>query len=328
MSRSIASIILNYRTAEMTIRAVEATLVAMADLPGEVIVVDNASGDESAETLMAAREARGWDRVRIIAHGRNGGFGAGNNVGMLAALESPPEFYYIQNSDAFPEPDALKALYEVITSDPTIGFAGSRLYGADGEGHQSAFRFPSIAGEFEGAARLGPVSRLLKGKIMSLPIFDRQTEVDWLAGASVMVRRATLEEIGLFDEAYFLYFEETDLFLRAHRKGWRCIYVPESRVMHVGGESTGMKRWTRTPGYWFDSRLHYFRRNHGLLYTIGATVAVVAGGSLNALRSAIQRRETGTPRRFLRDLLGHHLRSVFGRGRPRDIPQLHKDTAS
>ncbi len=82
--------------------------------------------------------------------------------------------------------------------------------------------------------------------------------MDWLAGASLMMRQDVLDRIGLFDEEFFLYFEETELCLRAARAGWPTDYVVESRVAHVGSASTGMKTWDRIPQFWLDSRLRYF----------------------------------------------------------------------
>src|SRR5690606_31205032 len=98
-----------------------------------------------------------------------------------------------------------------LDSHPEVGFAGSHIHGEDGAPHTTAFRFPSIASEFEGAAKTGPVSKLLKNAIVAPPLPTQTTRVDWLAGASVLMRQKVLDRIGLFDETFFLYFEETDL---------------------------------------------------------------------------------------------------------------------
>ena len=308
MSPSVLTVILNWRTPEMTLRSVEAVLVAMEGIAGAITVVDNDSGDGSEETLRAA--LAGQPRVRVVQAGRNGGFGAGNNVGIRAGLPdgSRPDYAYILNSDAFPAPDAIRILLDHLEAHPQVGFAGSYIHGLEGEPHQTLFRFPSIASEFEGAARTGPISRLLRHRIVPLPIPSAPvTRVDWTAGCSLMMRQSVLDRIGLFDEEFFLYFEETDLCTRAAKAGWPTDYLLDSKVAHIGSESTGMKRWKRTPRYWFDSRHRYFTKSHGRLYATAATCAHVAGGLLWRLRCALTRRGTGDPPHFLRDLIAHHL---------------------
>lgn len=137
---------LNYRTPDMTLRSVQAGLAAIEGLDAEVVVVDNDSGDGSFETL--EREIAGWNdpRVRVIQSGHNGGFGAGNNVGIRAGLSdgSKPDYVYILNSDAFPARDAIRKLMDHLEQTPKAGFAGSYIHGEDGEPHVTTFRFPSM----------------------------------------------------------------------------------------------------------------------------------------------------------------------------------------
>lgn len=309
---SVLTVILNWRTPAMTLRAVEAALIAMEGIAGAITVVDNDSGDGSEAALRQGIAERGWTRVRVLQAGRNGGFGAGNNVGIRAGLPdgSAPDYAYILNSDAFPAPDAIRILLDHLQANPQVGFAGSYIHGLDGVPHQTLFRFPSVASEFEGAARTGPITRLLKRHVVPLPIPDQPvTRVDWTAGCSLMMRQSVLDRIGLFDETFFLYFEETDLCRRAARAGWPTDYLRRSEVAHIGSESTGMKRWTRTPRYWFDSRLHYFTKSHGGWQSALATLAHVAGGLIWRLRCGLTRRPTDDPPHFLRDMIVHHLTS-------------------
>lgn len=308
----ILVVLLNYRTADMTLRAAEAALCGMEDLDAEMVIVDNNSGDGSFEMLCEAALQRGWadqGKVRVVASGRNGGYGAGNNFGIRQHMsnKSKPDYIYCLNSDAFPDRGAIRALLEVLESDHQIGLAGSYIKGPDGDPHQTAFRFPSIASEFEGAAHTGPISRLLRNSIVPLPLPERTVRVDWLAGASVMIRRSVLDEIGCFDETFFLYYEETDLCRRASLAGYGTMYVRESEVTHIGSVSTGMKQWGRTPSYWFDSRRYYFVKNHGRAYATAATLAHIAGALIWRLRCLISGRKSHVSERFLRDLIQHSL---------------------
>lgn len=311
----VLTVVLNYRTPELTLRAVEAALRAMEGLSGAITVVDNDSGDGSYETLVRTVQERGWDRVRVLQSGRNGGYGAGNNCGIRQGLPdgSAPDYIYILNSDAFPEPSAIRVLVEHLQAHPEVGFAGSRLHGENGDYHQTAFRFPTVFSEFESAAVTGPISFLLRRYIVALPEPRQTQRVDWMAGASLLVRQRTFEQTGGFDERFFLYFEETDLCLRARRLGWSSVYLPESRVMHIGSVSTGMKTWKRMPTFWFDSRLWYFTKNHGALYAATATVAYLAGALISKGRRLFQRERPDLPAHFLGDLVTHALRCAWHR---------------
>lgn len=302
-------VLLNYRTPQLTLRAAQA---ALADMPpgAELVIVDNASGDGSIGIFEQA--LADWNlgpRVRLIQSGRNGGFGAGCNIGLAARMSdgSAADFFYLLNSDAFPDPGCIATLLDHMRQHPRAGFAASHVRGEDGVPHTTAFRFPSIAGEFEGAIRFGPVSRLLRGAIVAPALPIRTAQVDWAAGASVLIRAETVNEVGAFDETFFLYFEETELMKRAARAGWTCWYVPEAKVVHIGSVSTGMKDWQRMPSYWFDSRRHYFVKTHGRLYAAAAWAARLTGAALHALRCTLAGRSPQDPAHFTRDLARHGL---------------------
>ncbi|EEX12883.1 glycosyl transferase, group 2 family [Citreicella sp. SE45] len=306
---------LNYRTPAMTLRSVQHALREMQGLEAELVIVDNDSGDGSFEAMHAALASEPWAAaapVRLIQSGHNGGFGAGNNVGIRAGWSdgSRPDYVYLLNSDAFPGPDSLRALLRHLETHPEAGLAGSYIHGEDGAPHYSAFRFPSALSELEAAARFGPVTRLLNAHRVWLDLPERALPVDWLAGASLMMRQSVLDEIGLFDETYFLYFEETDLCLRAARAGYETHYVRDSEVVHIGSVSTGMKTWARVPGFWLDSRWHYYSKNHGRPYAVAVTLAHLAGGLIWRLRRVLQRKPKADPDRFLRDILLHDVRAM------------------
>jgi GT2 family glycosyltransferase len=296
-----------------------------------MVIVDNDSGDGSFEALSAFVAKQDWPHVRVVASGHNGGFGAGNNVGIWAGRGDGQraDYVYFLNSDAFPAPDAVRLLVETLESHPNVGIAGSHIHGPEGDPHITAFRFPSIASEFEHAMRFGPVTRLLRENRVPMDLPLETAQVDWLAGASMMMRQDVIDQVGAFDETFFLYFEETDLCLRAARAGHTTIYVPESRVSHIGSVSTGMKTWVRIPGFWLDSRLHYFTKNHGSIYAGLATIVHAVGGLLYRARAVVQRKPRVDPAHFLRDLITHDLVAAFNKltGNARAPKHLKPDTA-
>lgn len=319
----VLTVILNYRTPELAVEAAEGALREMADLGGEIAIVDNDSQDGSYEHLCAAAEEKGWaagGRIHVYSAGRNGGFGSGNNFAIRAGLTSgeKPDYVYLLNPDAVPEPGAIRALVDFFEANPKVGVAGSLILTPDGEPAYGAFRFPNIVREFEDAARTAVLSKLLERGRDPSPIALEKREVDWVSGSSVMFRQSMLDEVGLFDETYFLYFEETDLCLRCKRAGWEIWTLPDSRVVHIGGVATGMARWERVPKYWFDSRYYYFRKNYGLPYTVAVTLSLLAGEGVWKLRRLVnpKAQRYRNTNRFGRDLFRHHLRALFNRAAP------------
>jgi N-acetylglucosaminyl-diphospho-decaprenol L-rhamnosyltransferase len=308
---TVLTVLLNWRTADMTLRAAESAGIAMQGISGAIVVVDNDSGDGSFERMHEALKDR--PRFRVVQSGRNGGFGAGNNVGIRLGLPdgTRPDYVYILNSDAFPAPDSIRCLLDYLQQHPDVGLAGSYIHGPDGDAHVTCFRFPSVASEFEGAARTGPISRLFANRRVAIGVPEASGPVGWLAGASIMIREAVVQSVGVFDEAFFLYFEETDLCRRAALAGWPTHFVRESRVEHIGSVSTGMKNWKRVPGYWFDSRWLYFKKSGGTSRAVAATFAHIAGALLLRARRIVQPRLPAGPPHFLRDLTGHACRQMM-----------------
>lgn len=314
----LLTVILNYKTAEMTLESAESAVRSLNNFSHDwqLTIVDNDSRDGGYDVIRQAisnkKEAH-WQKVNVVESGHNGGFGAGNNFAIQPALElvSPPEYIYILNSDAFPDPTAVKLLVDYLDKNPQVGIAGSYIHGTDNVPHTTAFRFPTIYSEFESGIGLGIVSKLLKNYVVPIGIPEATQKVDWLAGASMMFRSTMLEEVGLFDEHFFLYFEETDLCKQASRKGWDTVYVKESRVAHIGSASTGMKEWQRIPNYWLDSRRYYYCKNHGRAYNNFATIARLLGGILGQIKRCIQRRRDVVPPYFLIDLFKHWIKSLL-----------------
>ncbi|HEY6477171.1 MAG TPA: glycosyltransferase family 2 protein [Polyangia bacterium] len=302
----VAIVIVNFRTAGATIEAVGGLSADLEELrDSRVIVVDNASGDDSLQRLQEAFGDPKWrGRVEVADAGRNGGFGSGVNVGIARALALDPalRYVYILNPDAVIAPGALLALVRFMESHPDAGMLGNevRNRGAD---VTRGFRFPTVWSELEGAASFGPLSRLLRKH--AVPVSPAEScEVDWVSGVSMLVRREVFSTVGLFDEDFFLYFEEVDLAKRLQSAGFKTYFVADIVVDHVGGLSTGFKDETRRmPGYWFDSRRRYFVKHHGRLYAVACDAARLCGYALFKAKIAVSSRTYSLRPSFGRDLL-------------------------
>jgi GT2 family glycosyltransferase len=303
--------IVTYKSAALTIdclRSIQAER-STAGLRLRAIVVDNASND--APLIAEAIEANGWSSwVTLVEAPRNGGFAYGNNVAFRTAYDNdPPAYLYMLNPDTVVRKGAVGALVRFLEAHPDVGIAGSSFENHDGSEWPIAFRFPSLLSELEEGLQLGIASRLLRPWIVAKPMSSVAEPIGWVPGASMMIRRAVTDAIGGLDENYFLYFEETDFCLRAKRAGFSTWYVPESRVMHIAGQSTKVTERNavpkRLPAYWFESRRRYFAANHGVGYAMAADVVAIMAHGLGSLKRAAQRRKNVGIPHFLADLAQH-----------------------
>jgi len=319
-------VIVNYRTPNLTIDCLHSLVDEVRSLPGtRVVVTDNASGDNSVEKIQTAIENEGWGEwVSLMTLERNGGFAFGNNAAIHPAINSPtpPNYILLLNPDTIVRPGALKPLVDFMDEQPDVGIAGSRLENPDATVQVSAFRFHSILSELDNGLRLRFGKKFKERWAVVPPNFPHNiTQVDWVAGASMIVRRQVFEQVGLMDEGYFMYYEEADFCLQANRAGWACYYVPESRVVHLVGQSSGVTNpqgtRKRRPQYWFDSRRRYFVKNHGWLYALLADTAFAVSFALTKLRWLIMGQQPVDPPQFLTDFLRN---SVIAKGFIQSLP--------
>jgi len=310
-------VIVNYRTARLTVDCLGSLAPDIASLPAgtRVFVTDNASGDDSVEQLSRAVRENGWSEwATVMPLPRNGGFAWGNNEAIRPALlsEESPEYVLLLNPDTLVRPGAVSALLEFMDANPNVGIAGSRLEDPDGRAQRSAFRFPGVLSELETGVRLSVVSRVLDRFVVAPPPPDHACAVDWVAGASMIIRRAVFDRVGLLDERYFMYYEEVDFCLRAKRSGWPCWYVPASRVVHLVGQSSGVtdekRPKKRRPAYWFESRRRYFLLHSGRFGTFLADSFWVLGHALYKATVVLRKQPANDPEQ----LLGDFVRYNFG----------------
>jgi N-acetylglucosaminyl-diphospho-decaprenol L-rhamnosyltransferase len=320
LSVKVLVVIVNYRTSNLTIeclRSLENEAHTATGCGVNVVVTDNNSCDGSVPRLQKAVHDRGWNGwVTIQPLERNGGFAYGNNAAIRPALASdhPPDFIWLLNSDTVVRPGALATLTAFLIDHPDVGIAGSRLVTLKGTAEWSAFRFHSVWSELENGAQLGLLSRVLLRWILSPPAPTIATQCDWASGASLLIRRSVFEAIGYLDETFFMYFEEVDFCKRARDAGWTCWYVPEAKVVHLAGQSSGVTglgvAGRRRPRYWFEARRYYLLKHLGRVRTLLADLAWSLGFLSFRLRQRLQCKTDEMPKYLLRDFIRYNFLSV------------------
>ncbi len=234
----------------------------------EIVVLDNASEDGS---VAAVRER--FPDVRLIEQPFRAGFGANHN---RVIRETSGRYVLLLSHDAEPEPGALAALVAFADAHPRAAAIAPRLRFPDGNLQANAWRFPSPGAAVLGTLTLGRVGVVQSGG-------EEPRRVDWAMGAALLLRREALDEVGLFDEGYFMFSEETDLCLRLARAGWETWLVPGAVVVHHDSALRGEVPRERIAEEW-RSRHRYWRAHHS---AAGVRVAAAATGLQYTARGGI-----------------------------------------
>jgi N-acetylglucosaminyl-diphospho-decaprenol L-rhamnosyltransferase len=309
-------VIVNYRVGRLvveTLASLKDQVTANGVRLADVVVIDNQSGDDSVAVMQAAIQANHWgDWARVIESPVNGGFAFGNNEAVREAWAGGRryDFYWLLNPDTLARPRALEILRSFAKAHPRAGLIGS---GVEDDEHGTrwpfAFRFHNVWNEFDQALRLGPVTKLLQHRIVARRMGDTPDQAEWLSGCSLLVRHEVFEQIGLMDEAFFLYYEETDFCRRAADAGWQRWYVPDARVFHMAGKSTGASgegsQLRRVPAYMFESRRRYFVKHHGRAYAAVTDALWMVGYGLWQVRRVLQRKANEDPPHYFGDFVRH-----------------------
>ena len=217
------------------VRDLLATCLASLPRGPQVIVVDNASSDGSADMVAAQ-----FPEVALQANDRNRGFTGGNNDGLRLATGS---YVLFLNPDTVVDEDALPLLVEYLDAHPSVGVVGPQLRYGDGTLQSSRRRFPTLVTALFESTPLAwhwPPARnpwAMRYRMEDRPAGATQ-EVDWLVGAALLTRRAVLDQVGGFDEGYFMYSEELDWQRRVKQAGWHVVYLPDAIITHYEGKSS------------------------------------------------------------------------------------------
>ena len=223
----------------------------------EVIVVDNASYDGSAEMIK-----REFEEVRLIALSENCGYAAGNNTTLRAANG---DTLLLLNPDVRLLPGAFDAALNVLRSSPQVGAASIRFLNPDGSVQSSVRGFPTptaLMWEVTGLSRLFPKNRSLGSYFMRWFRYDRVMEVDQPMGTFLMICREALEDVGLLDEQFPIFFNEVDWCYRAVHLGWKIMFTPYGEIVHYGGRGTKLAPKTSMMRESHGSLLRYYAKHY------------------------------------------------------------------
>ncbi len=310
----ISVIVVSYNTRDMLRDCLKSLFENSGGLELEVFVVDNDSKDDSARMV---RE--NFKQVHLIENKTNLGFAAANNQ---AYERATGQYVILLNPDAYIKPGALENSISFMEDHPECGLCGGRLVNLDGDLDPSARKFPNSLYKFftlSGLSDRFPSSRIFgRG---DFKYFDHNSvqEVDWVPGTFTIYRRRMLTQTGLFDERFFIYYEETDLCFRAKKNGWKVFFIPHAEVVHVGGGSARTRKDQKfdTGGsqvlkFRMRSEYLYFRKNRGFLSLL-ANAGVEIGW--HALRYLVNLRPGGENRSLKRAesavFVRHGLRALW-----------------
>jgi N-acetylglucosaminyl-diphospho-decaprenol L-rhamnosyltransferase len=291
----LAIVILNYKTPDLVVDCLLSIQNQNEVKTGRaiVIVVDNCSGDDSVAKIEVAIVENQWQNwAKLVASPVNGGFAAGNNVG-IKAVEA--EAYLLLNSDTIVRPNAISAILNDLSKYPEAGLISPRLEWPDGEPQISCFRYPTPASEAIASARTSFITQLLKKYEVPIPVFDTPQGVEWTSFAAVLIRKPVIDQIGYLDEGYFMYFEDIDYCRRAQAAGWQVLHCPDARVVHLRGGSGSVKSdlaaRKRPRTYLYASRARYFAKFYGKYGLWGANLLWIAGRAISLGRESIRNKE-------------------------------------
>ncbi len=226
----LSIIIINYKTRDLTINCIESIYEHTPEIPFEIILLDNGSDDEIEEKIL-----KRFPHVKFIETGHNMGFAKANNFGMSNAHG---EFLLLLNNDTRLIEPNLDELVGDMKRDPLMGVLGPRHIDGEGEFQLSCGKFPTLRSEFVRKLihrRLSLNDYRLRDYLDGK--YSNGSVVDWVSGSCLLVRREVLKEVGLFDERFFMYFEDVDLCRRVRDAGWKVAYAPDRTLIHYGGAS-------------------------------------------------------------------------------------------
>jgi len=289
MPVDVSIIIVSYNTRAVLLDCLDSIYQWASSRAGEIIVIDNASTDGSAEAI-----AQRFSNVLLLRNAANLGFAKANNQGIQKASG---KYLLLLNPDTLFIEDAITSLLAFIEQRPEAGIAGCKILNRDGSLQPSYFLLPNLLSVLWTALfldRLAPLNQVNGKWILGRQPADSPSRVQRLLGAFLFARREALQQIGGFDEGFFLFSEEEDLCYRVLQQGWAIYYFPQTQIIHLGGQSAP-KTDPRAIVYANESKVRFFRKHHGaatqLLFRIIWFVAIIIRTPSVLLLAAAERRE-------------------------------------
>jgi len=282
----VSVIVVNYNTAHLLKDMRDALKASTGQLKVETIIVDNASRDDSVSLLKHE-----FSDAKLIFNDRNLGFGRANNQGLAVATG---RYILLLNTDAFVAPDTLMKTVTFMNAHEEFGILGVRLVGRDGVLQPCCRYFPTPWNLFvnrTGLHRMFPRTRMVDDMG-----WDHASvrECDWVIGCYYLIRRAVIDQVGLFDPRYFLYSEEVDHCHSSKSAGWKVVYFPDTTVVHIGGESAKSDSPLSASGQisslQIESELLYFRKHHGISGAMTALALSSIADVVIAVKNAVRGR--------------------------------------
>lgn len=259
----LSVIIVSWNVKKLLEQCLKSIFETLGSLETEIIVIDNNSSDGSVEMVKEK-----FPSVVLIENKRNSGYGTANNQGIRI---SKGKYILILNPDTIIFPDTLNELITFLDQNPKIGAVGPKILNSDGSVQfECARNFPTLLTEFFALTTLDkrfPKSRFFGKTLMSYWDHNDRREVNVISGACALIRKSVFNEAGLFDEDFFMYVEETDLFYRIKKNGWEVYFLPSAKIVHLWGKSAEQAGYLMAVEARRSVEL-FFRKHYGLGVTI------------------------------------------------------------
>jgi GT2 family glycosyltransferase len=264
----ISIIIVSYNVAELTKRCLAGIEESNDNLKKEIIIVDNASSDDTANIVK-----KNFPEVTLIENKENIGFARANN---LAYAKAKGKYVLVINPDVFIEKNTLKPMFEFMEQNSECGILGCRLLNHDKKLQPSARYFPTpwrLFLSYSGIGSRFPNIKILRGVDNMGWAHNSIREVDWIPGCFFLIRKTMIDGVGFFDKVFYMYYEEIDLCLRAKKNGWKIFFHPGASVTHLGGESAKKVGKVTPSGKQLErlklqSEFIYFKKNYNIIYVL------------------------------------------------------------
>lgn len=299
----LSVIIVNFNTAHLLADSINALERSAKRISLQIIVVDNASRDNSVAVLSSMT-----DRLEVIFNETNIGFGRANNQALPRVRG---EYVLLLNTDAFVAPETIERTLEFMRDNPGCGVVGVRLVGRDGSLQPSCRYFPTVTNTCISAAGLQSLFSGRDGVDDMAWDHASTRSCDWVPGCYYLVRKNVIDQVGLFDPRYFLYFEEVDHCRAVKRAGWEVMFFPGTAVVHLGGESAKSEGELTATGrqiseLQIESEMLYFYKHHGQLGVLATVASTVVGVVVACVKRLVRGARAADPSLHLK-----HLRKTF-----------------